>query len=73
VDCPCLLLAFKLLTQGILQGVRALGFASPSYPPTKLLAGWGREVCALLDGLLDATLERRGLSRPPKTLFSQEG
>lgn len=53
--------------------MRALGFASPSYPPTKLLAGWGREVCALLDGLLDATLERRGLSRLPKTLFSQEG
>jgi hypothetical protein len=61
------------LSQGILQGLRSVGFAAPSYPPTKLLSGWGREVCALLDGLADVTLERRGLSRLPKTVFSQEG
>jgi estrogen-related receptor beta like 1 len=59
--------------QGILQGLKAVGFAAPSYAPTKLLAGWGREVCALLDGLADVTLERRGLSRLPKTVFSQDG
>lgn len=47
--------------QGIMQVLRALGFASPSYPPTKLTAGYGKEVCALLDGLLDVTLERRGI------------
>lgn len=53
--------------------MRSVGFAAPSHPPTKLLSGWGREVCALLDSLADVTLERRGLSRLPKTVFSQEG
>eukprot|EP00879_Flechtneria_rotunda_P033015 GHRR01036530.1.p1 GENE.GHRR01036530.1~~GHRR01036530.1.p1 ORF type:complete len:417 (+),score=164.74 GHRR01036530.1:845-2095(+) len=47
--------------QAILQGLRSLGFASPSYPPTKLNAGYGKEVCAVLDGLLDVTLERKGM------------
>lgn len=59
--------------QGILQGLKSLGFAAPSYAPTKLLAGWGREVCVLLDGLTDVTLERRGLNRLPKTVFVQDG
>ena len=59
--------------QGILQGLRSVGFTPPSYPPTTLLSGWGREVCALLDGLADAALERRGLSRLPKTVFNADG
>lgn len=46
----------------MLQGLRSLGFAPPSYAPTKLSPGYGREVCALLDGLADVTLERRGTS-----------
>ncbi|WIA17771.1 hypothetical protein OEZ85_009284 [Tetradesmus obliquus] len=52
--------------QGLMQALRSLGFAPPSYPPTKLAAGYGREVCALLDSLADVTLERRGFaaSRP---------
>lgn len=41
--------------------MRALGFASPTYPPTKLSSGYGKEVCALLDGLLDVAIERRGV------------
>ncbi|WIA38068.1 hypothetical protein OEZ86_001437 [Tetradesmus obliquus] len=52
--------------QGLVQALRSLGFAPPSYPPTKLAAGYGREVCALLDSLADVTLERRSFaaSRP---------
>lgn len=57
--------------QTILQLVRALGFAVPSYPPTKLAAGYGKEVCALLDGLLDVTLERRGVV-VDKPVYSME-
>eukprot|EP00775_Hariotina_reticulata_P008504 gene8504-8686_t len=56
--------------QGLLQGLSALGFASPSYPLSKLGQGWGKEVCALLDGLLDATFQRKGivLGRPSYSL-----
>ncbi|KAF6265151.1 intra-flagellar transport protein 57-domain-containing protein [Scenedesmus sp. NREL 46B-D3] len=58
--------------QGLMQALRSLGFAPPSYPPTKLAAGFGREVCALLDALADVTLERRGFtaSRP---VYQQDG
>lgn len=55
-----------MLCRRLQQALRSLGFAPPSYPPTKLAAGYGREVCALLDSLADVTLERRGFaaSRP---------
>lgn len=70
---PCCCALPFVHPQGILQGLKSLGFAAPSYAPTKLLAGWGREVCVLLDGLTDVTLERRGLNRLPKTVFVQDG
>jgi hypothetical protein len=49
-----------------MQGLSALGFANVSYPLSKLGQGWGQEVCATLDGLLDVTLQHRGivLGRP---------
>lgn len=49
-----------------------MGFANPNYPPTKLTTGHGKEVCALLDGLLDATIERRGVVLG-KPVYSVEG
>lgn len=70
---PCCCALPFVHPQCILQGLKSLGFAAPSYAPTKLLAGWGREVCVLLDGLTDVTLERRGLNRLPKTVFVQDG
>eukprot|EP00878_Enallax_costatus_P035766 GHUV01039981.1.p1 GENE.GHUV01039981.1~~GHUV01039981.1.p1 ORF type:complete len:371 (+),score=125.12 GHUV01039981.1:382-1494(+) len=45
----------------LLQAMRSLGFANPSYPPTKLSSAHGKEVCAMLDGLLDVTIERKGV------------
>ena len=45
----------------LLQAMRSLGFANPSYPPTKLSSGHGKEVCAMLDGLLDVTIEHKGV------------
>lgn len=46
----------------LLNGCRALGFVPVSYPPVKLTNGYGREVCGVLDALLDLTLERQGFT-----------
>lgn len=43
----------------LLNAVRKLGFAPPSYHPSKLTVGSGREVCGVLDGLVDYVLEKR--------------
>lgn len=47
--------------QALLQAMRSLGFANPSYPPSKLSSGHGKEVCAVIDGLLDMAIERKGV------------
>lgn len=46
----------------ILNGCKKLGFASPSYHPSKLTTGHGREICGVLDGLADYVLERRNFT-----------
>ncbi|PNG99896.1 Intraflagellar transport protein 57, partial [Tetrabaena socialis] len=42
----------------LLNAVKKLGFAPPSYHPTKLTVGNGKEVVGVLDGLVDYVLER---------------
>ncbi|KAG2449265.1 hypothetical protein HYH02_005422 [Chlamydomonas schloesseri] len=49
----------NLTCQNILGAVKKLGFAPPSYHPTKLTVGNGKEVVGVLDGLVDFVLERR--------------
>jgi len=44
----------------ILNELKALGFAAPSFPPAKLKQGYGDAVCGVLDGVLDLVLERVG-------------
>jgi hypothetical protein len=65
----CCVLARHARVQGIVQGLRSLGFAGPAYAPTQLVPGWGREVVGLLDALLDAVLQARGLAALPRTVL----
>ncbi|KAG1670197.1 hypothetical protein FOA52_014973 [Chlamydomonas sp. UWO 241] len=44
----------------LLAAVKKLGFAPPSYPAMKLTSGHGKEVCGILDGLVDYVLEKKG-------------
>ncbi|KAF5828216.1 intra-flagellar transport protein 57-domain-containing protein [Dunaliella salina] len=46
----------------ILSSCKKLGFASPAYHPSKLTQGHGREICGVLDGLVDYVLERRNFT-----------
>lgn len=55
----------------IMAAARRLGFAPPSYAPTKLTGGWGREVCALLWALADAVIARRRVA-PARPVYRQE-
>uniref|UniRef100_A0A7R9VJ89 Intraflagellar transport protein 57 homolog n=1 Tax=Chlamydomonas euryale TaxID=1486919 RepID=A0A7R9VJ89_9CHLO len=43
----------------LLGAVKKLGFAPPSYPAMKLTSGHGKEVCGVLDGLIDYVLEKK--------------
>ncbi|GIL87660.1 hypothetical protein Vretimale_14667, partial [Volvox reticuliferus] len=43
----------------LLNAIKKLGFAAPSYHPTKLTVGNGKEVVGVLDGLVDYVLEKR--------------
>lgn len=54
----------------LVAAARRLGFAAPSYAPTKLTAGWGREVCALLWALADCAIVRRRLA-PGRPVYRQ--
>ena len=49
----------------LLSGLKALGFAPPSYPPIKLAVGYGPEVCGLLDALADLALQTKGWAPQP--------
>ncbi len=55
----------------LMAAARRLGFAPPSYAPTKLTGGWGREVCALLWALADAVIARRRVS-PARPVYRQD-
>ena len=44
----------------ILTECKALGFAAPSFAPTKLKQGFGDAVCGVLEGLTDLVFERSG-------------
>ncbi len=52
----------NLTCQNIIASVKKLGFASPSYAPMKLTSGNGKEVCGVLDGLVDYVLESRNFT-----------
>lgn len=52
----------NLTCNNILAALKKLGFASPSYHASKLTAGYGKEVCGVLDGLVDYVLEKRNFS-----------
>jgi hypothetical protein len=43
----------------LLGAIKKLGFAPPSYHPSKLTVGHGKEVVGVVDGLVDYVLERR--------------
>ena len=49
-------------TNNIMAAFKKLGFAAPSYHATKLSAGYGKEVCGVLEGLVDFVLEKRNFS-----------
>jgi hypothetical protein len=49
----------NMTCQNLLNAVKKLGFAAPSYHPTKLSVGNGKEVVGVLDGLVDYVLEKR--------------
>lgn len=46
----------------ILNALKKLGFAAPSYHSSRLTSGWGKEVCGVLDGLADYVLEKRNFT-----------
>ena len=56
----------------MLQCLRKLGFASPSFHPTKLTVGYGKEVCGVLDGLVDYVLEQKSFQYK-KPMYEKEG
>jgi len=43
----------------ILQELKGVGFATPSFPPAKLKQGYGEAVCGVLDSLIDYVMEKR--------------
>ncbi len=49
------------MCSGLVAAARRLGFAAPSYPPTRLTSGWGKEACALLAALAGCAITRRRL------------
>lgn len=49
----------NMTCQNLLGALKKLGFAQPSYHPTKLTVGHGKEVVGVLDGLVDLVLEKR--------------
>lgn len=55
----------------ILNACKKLGFAPPSYHPTKLTVGYGRDIVGVLDGLADYALERRNFTFS-KPVYSPE-
>mmetsp|Transcript_14908 Transcript_14908/g.32320 ORF Transcript_14908/g.32320 Transcript_14908/m.32320 type:complete len:480 (-) Transcript_14908:727-2166(-) len=52
----------NLTCNNIVASLKKLGFAQPSYPAMKLTVGYGKEVCGVIDGLVDYVLEKRNYS-----------
>jgi hypothetical protein len=50
------------ICSNIVATAKRLGFAAPSYSPTILRNGFGKEVCGVLDALIDYVLETRNFS-----------
>jgi estrogen-related receptor beta like 1 len=49
------------ICSGLVAAARRLGFAAPSYPPTRLTSGWGKEACTLLAALASCAIAQRRL------------
>ncbi|KAI8469952.1 MAG: intra-flagellar transport protein 57-domain-containing protein [Monoraphidium minutum] len=62
---------------GLLSAARGLGgppaAAAAGAPAPRLAAGWGAEVCGLLDALAGAALERRGFRFAPPVYAGESG
>lgn len=57
----------------LLSTLKQLRFAvPPTFTAAKLQAGFGLEVCGVLDGLADLSLERTGFKFKPHTLTADE-
>ncbi|KAG2484902.1 hypothetical protein HYH03_016288 [Edaphochlamys debaryana] len=49
----------NITCQNLLGAIKKLGFAPPSYHPTKLTVGHGKEVVGVIDALVDYVLEKK--------------
>jgi len=56
----------------ILMELKNMGFATPSFPPSKLIKGHGDAVCNLLDAVVDLVLEKQGW-RWQKAVYQPDG
>jgi len=56
----------------ILMELKNMGFATPSFPPAKLIKGHGDANCSLLDALVDLVLEKQGW-RWQKAVYQPDG
>lgn len=62
----------NLTCTNLLNAIKKLGFASPSYHPTKLTVGYGKEVCGVVEGLVDYVLEKR-IFQYKRPQYTQDG
>ena len=46
----------------IIGACKKLGFSAPGYAPMKLTAGYGREVCGVLEGIAEYVLEKKNFT-----------
>jgi estrogen-related receptor beta like 1 len=46
----------------IIGACKKLGFSAPSYNPMKLTAGYGKEVCGVLEGIAEYVLEKKNFT-----------
>lgn len=51
----------NLACANLVASMKKLGFASPSFHPQKLTIGFGKEVCGVLEGLVDYVMEQQAV------------